>query len=466
MPPPVASLVFTLGIVGLFYLDRDRAARTSWALWLPIIWLAIAASRFVSEWLNAAPLDPNAADQYMEGNPLDRAILTVLVVVGLIVLIARGRRVLQFLRTNWPILLFLLYCAVSIFWSEYPEIALKRWIKALGDFVMVLLVLTDPDRPAAIKQFLGRVGFVLIPTSILLIKYYPEWGRSYDRWEGTQSFTGVGTDKNMLGMMCLVMGLATVWRISHFIRAGKSARKMGPIVAQVSVLAMAIWLLYKANSMTSISSFAAGSLLIVMTSIPKLARKRALIQFTALGMLFFSFSTLFLNLGSGLLKTVGRNPTLTGRTELWALLFHMVQNPIIGTGFGSFWLGSRLAYLWNIYWWHPNESHNGYIEIFLNLGWIGITLLGLILIAGYRNAMRLLRVDPEAGRFALAYFVAAVMYNFTEAGFKTMNPVWIAFLLVVMVAPRTQAANAPKAPASKTRRIPAPKQSVASVEAV
>lgn len=466
MPPPVASLVFTAGIIGLFLMDRDRNARTSWALWIPIIWLSIAASRFVSEWLNAAPLDPNAADQYMEGNPLDRAILTGMVVIGVIVLISRGRKVLAFLRTNWPILLYLLYCAFSIFWSDFPEIAFKRWIKALGDFVMILLVLTDPDRPAAIKYFLGRVGFVLIPTSILLIKYYPVWGRAYDRWEGTQSFTGVGTDKNMLGMMCLVTGLATVWRISHFIRGGKSARKMGPMIAQGTILVMAIWLLYKANSMTSISSFVAGSGLIVMTTIPKFAGKRRLIHLAAAVLIFGAVSTLFLSLGSGLLASVGRNPTLTGRTELWGLLFGMVRNPWFGTGFGSFWLGPRLAKLWSIYWWHPNESHNGYIEIFLNLGWLGIIILGLILIAGYRNATRLLRVDPEAGRFALAYFVASVMYNFTEAGFKTMNPVWIAFLLVVMVVPRTQAAKTLGLSTKREQRTPAPESRPLRVEVI
>jgi len=81
-------------------------------------------------------------------------------------------------------------------------VALKRWTKAVGDLVMVLIVLTDSDRPAAIKRFLARIGFLLVPTSILLIKYYPHLGLAWS--EGRTFFIGVAQDKNMLRLICLV----------------------------------------------------------------------------------------------------------------------------------------------------------------------------------------------------------------------------------------------------------------------
>src|SRR5438128_11540843 len=98
---------------------------------------------------------------------------------GMIVLLARGRRSATFLRANGPILLFFLYCSASVLWSDYPEVAFKRWIRALGDIVMVLVVLTDTDPSAAVKRLLARSGFLLIPLSVLLIEYYPELGRGY-----------------------------------------------------------------------------------------------------------------------------------------------------------------------------------------------------------------------------------------------------------------------------------------------
>jgi O-antigen ligase len=150
-----------------------------------------------------------------------------------------------------------------------------------------------------------------------------------------------------------------------------------------------------------------------------------------------SFATLFLNVGGDVLSTMGRNPTLTGRTYIWDALLTIPTNPILGTGFESFWLGERLKILWSV----PilegiNEAHNGYLELYLNLGWIGLILFAGIMIAGYRNVLRLLDKDPEAGRLRLGFFVIAVIYDFTEAAIRTSDLVWIGFLFAVFTLPK------------------------------
>ena len=81
---------------------------------------------------------------------------------------------------------------------------------------------------------------------------------------------------------------------------------------------------------------------------------------------------LFFDTGGGAVEALGRNSTLTGRTEIWKLVLGMANNPIFGAGYESFWLGERLQKLWHYYWFPINEAHNGYIEIYLNLGWIGV----------------------------------------------------------------------------------------------
>ena len=113
----------------------------------------------------------------------------------------------------------------------------------------------------------------------------------------------------------------------------------------------------------------------------------------------------------------------------------MAEHPWVGTGFESFWLGERAKALWETHWWHPNEAHNGYLEIFLTLGWVGVALLGFVMAWGYRNVVRSLRLSPELSRLRLAYFTVAVLYNMTEAGFKVMHPVWITFLLAIIATP-------------------------------
>jgi O-antigen ligase len=148
-----------------------------------------------------------------------------------------------------------------------------------------------------------------------------------------------------------------------------------------------------------------------------------------------SFSALFLHVGSSLVETMGRDATLTGRTGVWDVVLGLTGNPLFGTGFESFWLGQRLEKIWSIYWWHPNEAHNGYLEVYLNLGWIGIALLAVVLVTSYRNIVKAYRRDPNAGGLRLAYFVTGVAYNFTESAIRIMHPVWIFFLLAAMAVP-------------------------------
>jgi O-antigen ligase len=133
---------------------------------------------------------------------------------------------------------------------------------------------------------------------------------------------------------------------------------------------------------------------------------------------------------------MGRDTTLTGRTALWAELLRMTDDPVLGSGFESFWLGDRAAQLWQRHWWKPNQAHNGYLEIFLNLGWIGVLLLGVVIVRGYRNVVVELYRDPPVGRLKLAYLASAVLYNLTEAAFKGMHLVWIIFFLAVVQLPR------------------------------
>ena len=90
-----------------------------------------------------------------------------------------------------------------------------------------------------------------------------------------------------------------------------------------------------------------------------------------------------------------------------------------------------------------NQAHNGYIEVYLNLGWVGVSLLAVLLVAGYRKVIFGFRRDPEVCRIMLAYFLVGIVYNFTEGAFKMMSPVWISFLLGTMVVPRLRLRKVP-----------------------
>src|SRR5262249_54421652 len=158
-------------------------------------------------------------------------------------------------------------------------------------------------------------------------------------------------------------------------------------------------------------------------------RRPILVHLLIAMMLLVSGSIVFLGANPEVLASMGRNPTLTDRTEVWDNALSLVQNPLVGTGFETFWLGPRLERLWSLYWWHPNEAHNGYLEVYLNLGWIGLGLLTLVLVTGYRTAIGAWRNNPIVGSLMLANFLAGLVFNFTEAAyFRIGAPAWLFFL--------------------------------------
>jgi O-antigen ligase len=440
------------GIVGcfialLFWLDRDRETRTSRALWIPVAWLFVCSSRTFAQWLGIYPLT-ETSEGLVAGSPVDAATYFAMLVADVVILAGRRERVAMFLRANGPLLFFLLYCGLSILWSDYPFVALKRWVKAVGDVMMILIVLTDGEPMVALKRLFARAGFVLVPVSILLIRYYPTLGRAYSDWTGAAYNMGVATGKNGLGYVCLIFGLASVWRLSEALRGEEETHKTGSLIANGLLLLVALWLFQMAQSATSFFCFLMGSVLIVVASHRAIIRERVIVHTLVAVMLFVIVYGLFLNPGAGLAEMAGRDSTLTGRTTLWNQVLQLTVDPLFGAGYESFWLGDRLEHMWSINWEHPNQAHNGYLEIFLDLGWTGVVLMGFLMIWGYRNVARALRWGLESAKLRVAFFVVAASYNLTEHAFRELHPVWIAFLFAIIAVPeqllqQTQEATAP-----------------------
>ena len=454
MNPALAAVLYSVLILGLFWLDRDRKVRTSPALLIPIAWLLIVGSRPVSEWMNAGT--EVFLTQNLEGSPLDASVFGFLVAAGLVVLIKRKKKVMPFLRANAPIILFFVYCALSTIWADNTFVALKRWIKAIGDLTMILVVLTDANPLAAMKRFLTHTGFLLIPLSILFIKYFPVIGRSYNPWTWEPMYGGVTEFKNLLGMTCLVCGLGSVWCCADAVRQRKGQDMWRHMAPHAIVALMAVSLFFTADSKTSLSCFMMGSALIVVPTLSRSMRRPEMMHLLAFGAVGLSLVALFLP-SSGLVESLGRDATLTGRTNIWAAALSQVTNPMLGAGFESFWTGTRLERIWVLIK-EPGiqEAHNGYIEVFLNLGWVGVALLSSIIVAGYASASKLVRRDSPAGIIRVALCVVGVIYSCTEAGFRMMSVSWISFLLASTALPRVKVKKTAEATSNRsTELVPA-----------
>ena len=449
----LAVSAYVLAIIWFVRQENSDGGKTSPAIWLPVVWLCIGGSRMISQWLDIAP--EVSVQQLSDGSPLDRNILMGFVLIGLSILATRKQRVKALLSSNLVIVLFILYCGVSLMWSDYPLVAAKRWVKGLGDLVMVLVVLTEGSPQVAYRRCLAYAGFYFVPVSVILVKYYPELGRAYDEWTFMPIYVGVTTNKNELGMICLVTGLASVWRVLSGLKDPTYRLRTHGIklLPHFVVALMAIWLLRKANSATSLSCFLIGSAFLLATLMTSFGKKSGVIHTLVVCSISVPVLALFASIGSGMVESLGRDATLTGRTDIWKLVINMTTNPILGAGYESFWAGARLAKIWSMYWWHPNEAHNGYIEVFINLGVVGLLLFFLMIMKGYIAAVRRMRFEPTESVIRISFILVTLIYNLSEAALKKMHPLWICLLLSIVVLPKSLGNSIGGTPETRKRRL-------------
>jgi exopolysaccharide production protein ExoQ len=457
MPPPLALLLCAIAVLWLWWRDVRNNPTLSAALWIPIAWFSIIGSRFPSEWFSTDL--SRTADALVEGSPLDRNVFLFLLVIGIAVLIRRQVKWGLVIRTNPWIAAFFIYTLVSILWSDFPFTAFKRWHKVFGHVVMALIVWTERDTARAVASLLRRSGYFLILVSILFIKYFPELGRGYSAWEFEVMITGVTTNKNLLGNLCLIVGLFFVSAMWVRGEAGARASTAGTAGAPTDfyidavMVVLTFWVLQMSNSATSLVCLLVGSGVVVMTQSPGIARQFSpLLIGTAVVLGGLQVS---MNLKDVVIESLGRDVTLTGRTELWDVLHQFQTSFLFGVGFESFWLGERIDKLWAMYWWKPNQAHNGYYETYLNIGAVGLFLQCAMMLACYRQARQKMvallasgstrTVGFAVARFSMAYLIVLAMYNMTEATFKALHLSFFVFFLVTTqyALPTSSFAEAP-----------------------
>jgi O-antigen ligase len=368
---------------------------------------------------------------------LDAAVFEVLIIAGLIVLFQRKKRAIAILKASGPILVYFLYCMISTAWSPIHGPAFKRWIKDLGDLVMVLLIVTEAQPIAALRRLYSRVGFILLPFSIPLIRYSP-LGCAYDEYGATN--TGVTTNKNSLGLIVFVISLGALWNVSALLTDKKAPNRARRLVAQGTLLTFGIVLLQMAHCATAVACFVLGSGLMLATGLRAIRTRPGRVHALCLGVILAGGMALLFGGESTVTGALGRNSNLTGRTEIWKAAIAAADNPVFGTGFESFWntnvekvaLGlpgyDRLT-VHNLV-----SAHNGYIEVYLDLGWVGVCLIVLLLVSGYRRAIKAFQRNPQVGSLILAYIATTAFYSITEVGFRVLTPSWIFLLLAVVSA--------------------------------
>ena len=209
MSPNLALGICLLFIVYIMRVETRQKINVSAATLIPLLWIIIAASRPFSSWLYPEGIDVGTTE-YETGNPIDRVYFSALILFSAFVLVRRRVNWGEVIRKNAWLVALTVYAGLTIIWSDFAGVSFKRWIRGLGVILSVLVILTEQDPAEATQRVLRRCMYVLIPFSVLYIKYFRHLGVGWDYF-GKTMWYGVTTHKNSLGQLACVSSIFFLW---------------------------------------------------------------------------------------------------------------------------------------------------------------------------------------------------------------------------------------------------------------
>jgi exopolysaccharide production protein ExoQ len=358
----------------------------------------------------------------LSGDPFAQAVWLAVYVVALLLLFIRLPRVIRALPALGTIWVLLALALASPVWSAAPQVTVRRSIALLGTTIFALYLGTRFTRDQFLR-ILFAVYVAVVPLS--LVAGVLRIGAPAGVWMGSFS------SKNLLGQ---AMVLSTI--VSLLIALGETGWKRG---LGLAITALSCALLVLSDSKTSaVVLFASVMLLLPLRvlrlryRVAELALTTTLVGVGALAVWIAGNSVAVLNL-------LGRDATLTGRVQLWGMLWQMIrQNPWIGYGYGGFWLfwDGPSAAIWQVclarYGWLPPNGHDGFIDLWLDLGVVGLAAFLIHLIVSFVRAHSVaLEARSFLDLFPVMFLYFMVLANLTESTLVIHNSLmWVLFVTI------------------------------------
>jgi exopolysaccharide production protein ExoQ len=328
---------------------------------------------------------------------------------------------------NIALFLLVALSLISFFWSEFSGYTLSTSLEVLILTFFGLYI----AKQFSLKEQVKLLAFTLLIvafSSIIFVIVFPAIGIHGANEEYSGAWRGVYAQKNALGSAMVLSALsffALPKENSSLYKWFGLSLSLFLIVLSVSKTALVIVFLLIFIMMFYQKFRWQGKLSIIFIDIGILI----------LGCVSLVVSSYWIELITGL----GRDPTLTGRTPLWNYgLSKLVERPLLGYGFGTFFspdsnYAIEASYAVGTGWVAPN-IHNGFLEISLDLGLIGLLLFLIIYFTTFIRALKLAYAtkNPE-NLWPLAYLTFLAMVNVTESNLMAKFSLnWILFVVVVV----------------------------------
>ena len=354
----------------------SRTRKHTALLWVPCLWVFMVGSRPLTFWFSSGR-SAGVIESNLEGNTSNVVLYSSMFLVGLIVLVRRKFDWGAFVSQNKALMLMYSYYAISPLWSAVPLSSFKRIVTDFGGLILALVVATERDPEQAAMALTGEVGHSSWSVVVAGDPYYPNVGRAYSN-SGEMMATGLAEYKNSLGQTCFIVGIFLLWDLYSNWNTLKQPKNWVDRCDSIGTLLLTVFtLLFKAESATALVCFLIGAALLL--------GRRYLLQFerplklASAGFLVFvvvAIADPVIGISDTVLSALGRDASLTGRTEIWEMVMERRPEFLLGAGYRGFWstaAGQSIAVER-----HSNvllTAHNGYLETYLNGGFVGIVLL-------------------------------------------------------------------------------------------
>jgi exopolysaccharide production protein ExoQ len=377
---------------------------------------------------SGTPLDPFLTNNFSSEDP-DRSIYRLLYTatygLSIFLLCLRWKKGLYALTRDKFTWVLLGICAFSIFWSSDVEATTRRVFGLLGTTIFGVYLASR----YTLRQQLNLCALMLSISALICIFYslfLPAYGIQLDVVGG--ALRGMYAHKNLLGKRFLLSGII-------FLFLATTAKKKQ-------------WLLWGGYSVSfllvllSKSTTCLANLILITIAFQAYQTLRWKYQtliptFLLVATLSVGFSLWFINGADALLSTVGKDTTLTGRTDLWPPVWDMImKKPWLGYGYGAFWLGwnSESANVLRIIGWDAPNSHNGFLDIILSIGMLGFITFAIGFVINLWHSIYLIRHNHNiSSMWLLIYLTFIFSSNTTETTLLDQNSIeWVLYVSAVL----------------------------------
>lgn len=326
---------------------------------------------------------------------------------GTVLLLTRWQRVLRAARGVWPLLVLAILACMSTVWSVQPRVSLRRSVLLLAATIFAIYI-GERYSIKAFAHLLARTLCVMMLLIVLFSLVAPEYVVDYSAYGG--AWKGLSAYKNTFGEhMAVALLLLILVRFHRFPGT------------RYAFLLTAAGLLLLSHSVTAT---VCGILTLAAIPMWRLMRSEQRLLVCALVALIFILGMFcILTFPGPIFQVLGRDATLTGRTRLWTLLLPVIANhPLLGYGYSAFWAGLNpdVQSVWIGARRLVPVADNGYIDLCLSLGLVGVSLFLYVFVGAFRRAMEYIRSEPGfIGLWPITYLCIFAADNICESALLT-----------------------------------------------